>query len=158
MMTIQMIRKLQGISMNTRQSITLFHTVINMREGGAMNFKNIFFSVDIFTWFYLMSYISYSNSSEQSFIPILIPRYQDAELEFIPEMVSSPLTVTLPPGHRVSFPCEVGHMATARDSLFWVSWQGSRCRMSPLSGSGCRPVCPGVDAGTHDALHRDHQA
>ena len=42
MMTIQMIRKLQGISMNTRQSITLFHTVINMREGGAMNFKNIF--------------------------------------------------------------------------------------------------------------------
>ena len=56
-----------------------------------------------------MSSISYSNSSEQSFIPILIPRYQDAELEFIPEMVSSPLTVTLPPGHRVSFPCEVGH-------------------------------------------------
>ena len=38
MMTIQMIRKLQGISMNTRQSITLFHTVINMREGGAMSF------------------------------------------------------------------------------------------------------------------------
>jgi len=33
-------------------------------------------------------------------------KYQDAELEFIPEMVSSPLTVTLPPGHRVSFPCE----------------------------------------------------
>ena len=44
MRTIQMIRKLQGISMNTRQSITLFHTVINMREGGAMNFKYIFFS------------------------------------------------------------------------------------------------------------------
>ena len=42
MRTIQMIRKLQGISMNTRQSITLFLTVINMREGGAMNFIIIY--------------------------------------------------------------------------------------------------------------------
>ena len=40
-------------------------------------------------------------------MPFLIPRYQDAELEFIPEMLSRGLSLTVSPGQSVTLPCEV---------------------------------------------------
>ena len=43
----------------------------------------------------------------QSFIPILINRYQDTELSFLPELLSGPTSVTAQPGDSVSLPCEV---------------------------------------------------